>query len=67
MLSPLRQNRPRWSASIVVTGATPPELAEVWAWVNSEEALVGKRRHLPAGTGASLVDLLSADEEEWEE
>ncbi len=50
-----------------VLGATPTELSEAWAWVNSDEALIGEGRHLPAGTVAALVDLLSADEEEWEE
>ncbi len=54
-------------AEIVATGATPTELSEAWAWVNGDEALIGEGRHLPAGTVAALVDLLSADEEEWEE
>lgn len=56
-------------AEIVATGATPTELSEAWAWawVNSDEALIGEGRHLPAGTVATLVDLLSADDEEWEE
>ncbi|MGV1791076.1 hypothetical protein [Rhizobium sp. A37_96] len=54
-------------AEIVATGATPTELSEAWAWVNSDEALIGEGRHLPAGTVAALVDLLSADQEDWEE
>lgn len=28
-------------AEIVATGATPTELSEAWAWVNSDEALIG--------------------------
>ncbi|GAC1043395.1 hypothetical protein [Rhizobium sp. No.120] len=54
-------------ADIVATGATPTELSEAWAWVNSDEALIGEGRHLPAGKVAALVDLLSSDDEEWEE
>lgn len=54
-------------AEIVATGATPTELSEAWAWVNSDEALIREGRHLPAGTVAALVDLLSADQDDWEE
>ncbi|NEI69086.1 hypothetical protein GR212_05825 [Rhizobium lusitanum] len=56
-------------AEIVATGATPTELSEAWAWawINSDEALIGEGRHLPAGTVAALVDLLSTDQEDWEE
>jgi hypothetical protein len=54
-------------AEIVATGATATELSEAWAWVNSDEALIGEGHHLPAGAVATLVDLLSADYEEWEE
>lgn len=54
-------------AEIVATGATPTELSEAWAWVNSDEALIGEGRHLPAGTVAALVELLSADQDDWEE
>ncbi|ENN88770.1 hypothetical protein RHSP_43781 [Rhizobium freirei PRF 81] len=54
-------------ANIVATGATLAELAEAWAWVNSDEAMIGEGRRLPAGAVATLVDLLSADDEEWEE
>lgn len=55
------------AADIIATGATLTELAEAWAWVNSDEAMIGEGRHLPAGMVALLVDLLSADEEAWEE
>jgi hypothetical protein len=51
-------------AEVIATGATPAELAEAWAWINSDEALMGDGRALPAGRVAALVDLLSADEEE---
>lgn len=49
---------------IIATGATQAELAQAWAWLNNDEALMGEGRHLPAGRVATLVDLLSPDEEE---
>jgi hypothetical protein len=54
-------------AEIVATGAEAGELAEAWAWVNSDEALIGEGRRLPKGRVAELVDLLSAEDEDWEE
>ncbi|WP_454857137.1 hypothetical protein [Rhizobium binxianense] len=53
-------------ANVIATGATAAELAEAFAWINSEEALIGEGRRLPTGKVAELVDLLSA-EEDWEE
>jgi len=49
---------------IVATGASRSELAEAWAWVNSDEALVGEGRHLPSGRVAQLIDLLEPDDED---
>src|SRR3954447_8382733 len=43
-------------AEITLTGATREQLAQAWAWVNSEEALVNDGRSLPAGKVAELVD-----------
>ncbi|AVA25095.1 hypothetical protein ACXHXG_25825 [Rhizobium sp. LEGMi198b] len=51
-------------ADISATGATLGELAEAWAWVNNDEALIGEGRTLPSGKVATLVDLLSADEDD---
>lgn len=51
-------------ADVIATGATQAELAEAFAWVSNDEALIGEGRHLPAGRVAALVDLLTADEEE---
>ncbi len=51
-------------ADVIATGATQTELAEAFAWVSNDEALIGEGRHLPAGRVAALVDLLTADEEE---
>ncbi|MDC7784400.1 hypothetical protein PQJ75_15695 [Rhodoplanes sp. TEM] len=46
-------------AEIVQTGASPAELAEAWAWVNADEALVNDGRALPTGRVAVLVDMLT--------
>jgi hypothetical protein len=51
-------------AEVIATGATQAELAEAFAWANSDEALMGEGRRLPTGRVAALVDLLSTDEEE---
>ena len=55
------------AADIVNTGANEQELAEAWAWVNSDEALINDGRPLPGGRVAELVALLVADEEEEED
>lgn len=51
-------------AEIIATGATPAELAEAWAWINSEEALVSAGRTRPSGRVAQLVDLLAPDDDD---
>lgn len=51
---------------LVLTGATAEELAEAWAWVNSDEALLNEGRPPPSGRVAQLVDLLAAGDEEEE-
>ncbi|MFS8110596.1 hypothetical protein QD460_02590 [Rhizobium jaguaris] len=51
-------------ANVFATGATLGELAEAWAWVNNDEALIGEGRTLPSGKVAELVELLSADEDD---
>lgn len=51
-------------AEIVATGASLTELAEAWAWINSEEALIDAGHALPAGRVAALVDLLEPDDDE---
>ena len=57
---------PALIAEVVATDATPDELAQAFAWVNSDEALIGEGRHLPAGRIARLVDLLAPDDDEDE-
>jgi hypothetical protein len=51
-------------ANIVATGASREELAQAWAWVNSDEALIGEGRPLPGGRVAALIDLLMPDEDD---
>jgi len=51
-------------ADIVATGVTPEELAEAWAWVNADEAMIGEGRPLPCGRVAELVELLQPDQDE---
>jgi hypothetical protein len=49
-------------ADILATGASAQELAEAWAWVSADEALVNAGRALPSGRVAQLIDLLEPDE-----
>jgi len=51
-------------AEILQTDATAAELAQAWAWVNSDEALIGEGRPLPSGKVAVLMDLLAPPEDE---
>jgi len=51
-------------AEIIATGATADDLAQAWAWVNSDEALVGELRPLPTGKVAELADLLEPDDDD---
>lgn len=51
-------------AEILATGATAAELAEAWAWINSEDALVEAGKGFPSGTVAELVELLSVEDDE---
>ncbi|OLP53430.1 hypothetical protein BJF92_01385 [Rhizobium rhizosphaerae] len=51
---------------IAATGASAPELAQAWAWVNADEALVNDGRPLPSGRVAELVDLLSEPQQDEE-
>jgi hypothetical protein len=53
-------------ADVIATGATQAELAEAFAWINNDEALIGEGRPLPSGRVATLVDLLVSDEDEME-
>lgn len=54
------------ATDIVLTDATAGELAEAWAWVNADEALLNEGRRPPSGRVAQLVDLLSPRDEDEE-
>lgn len=47
-------------AQIIQTGASADELAQAWAWLNADEALVNEGRKLPKGRVAELISLLEA-------
>ncbi len=47
-------------AALNQTGASATELAEAWAWLNADEALVNEGRSLPSGKVADLVGILEA-------
>lgn len=53
-------------ADIIRTGASREELAQAWAWVSSDEAMIGDGRPLPGGRIAALMDLLAPEEDEPE-
>lgn len=50
-------------ADIIRSGATTEELAQAWAWVNADEALINDGRPLPSGRVAELVALLDPQEQ----
>lgn len=54
-------------AEINRSSATAEELAEAWAWLNADEALINAGRPLPSGRIAELVALLEAAEPEPDE
>ncbi len=51
-------------AQIMATGATPPDLAEAWAWDKQRQALINEGRPLPTGKVAELCALLDEPEED---
>jgi hypothetical protein len=51
-------------ADIIRSGASADELAQAWAWVNADEALINDGRPLPSGRIAELVALLDPQEDE---
>lgn len=53
-------------AQIIATGATPADLAEAWAWINNDEALINEGRPLPTGKVAELCALLDEPEDDLE-
>ena len=54
-------------ADIIAMDATREELAEAYAWITNDEALINAGRALPTGRIARLVELIKEREEEQEE
>jgi hypothetical protein len=54
------------AAELVATGASEAELAEAWAWVSSDDALMDEGRSYPGPRSAALMEILTRwqDEEE---
>lgn len=51
-------------AEVIATGASKEELAEAYAWLHADEALLGERRRPPSGRVAVLIDIIASDDEE---
>jgi len=45
--------------AIIATEVTTEELAQAWAWVNNDEALINEGRAPPSGRTAELVEILT--------
>lgn len=54
-------------ASIIATGASPAELMEARTWLVSDDYLGGDLGRGASGRVARLVDLLRADEADWDD
>jgi len=51
-------------AELLLTGASAEELREAWAWIHSDEALMGAGRPLPGTRVSELIDLLETDDDD---
>ena len=51
-------------AEILATGASPEELAEAYAWVTNDEALMNIGRPLASSRVGRLIDILEPAEED---
>jgi len=54
-------------ANIIATGATPAELMEAKNWLYSDDYMGGALQRSVSGRVARLVELLKADEVDWED
>lgn len=54
-------------ASIIATGATPAELMEARTWLGSDDYLATALGRSASGRVAKLVELLKADEPDWDD
>ena len=55
------------AVEILGTGASPAELAEAYAWLTNDEALMNAGRPLASGRVGRLTDILEAAEEDEDE
>jgi len=51
-------------AEVMATEASIEDLREAWAWLNSDEALMGVGRPLPGSRVSALIDLLEPEDDE---
>ncbi|HYG86458.1 MAG TPA: hypothetical protein VD978_09385 [Azospirillum sp.] len=54
-------------ASIIATGASPAELMEARTWMASDDYLAGKLHRSTSGRVGALIELLRADEPDWDD
>jgi hypothetical protein len=54
-------------ADIIATGADAAELMEARVWLASDDYLAGDLGRSPSGRVARLVEILRADQEDWED
>jgi hypothetical protein len=57
VLDPVEETK---MAEIIATGATPAELAEAWAWVNNDDALINEGRARETHTSGDRHDGICA-------
>ncbi|GJE32935.1 hypothetical protein [Methylobacterium oxalidis] len=48
---------------VIATGATKAEVAEAFAWVENDEAMLNEGRAMPGGRAAQVVVILQAQVE----
>lgn len=54
-------------AEIIGTGATAAELEEAVQWIAADDAIGETRLSPPTGRVAELVEILTTEDEEWDE
>lgn len=54
-------------ANIIGTGASAQELMEARTWLASDDMLGQDLKRMPSGRVARLVELLRADEPDWDD
>ncbi|HEY0838155.1 MAG TPA: hypothetical protein VGE72_29860 [Azospirillum sp.] len=54
-------------AGIIATGATAAEVMEAYTWLGSDDYLATATHRQPAGRVARIVEVLKADEPDWDD